>query len=163
MKYFSVDDISRYVSEWFKQKLTTDMIPYLSQGGWEGWVQVELAMFCGMLDFDIQREQKIYGDDRSRVDLLFNNLFFQPDNNQAHDDLKRIAVEIKCQSVYYDTSGFINAVNSDICKLRTLDSALYTRCILLFLIEKGSFNHFSQRGFFTLCGNENIVVLAKLI
>ena len=35
-------------------------LPFFSQGGWEGWLQVELAMFFTGYGYDVVREQNPY-------------------------------------------------------------------------------------------------------
>jgi hypothetical protein len=75
---------------------------YTQQGGWEGWLQVELAFLIpSKMGGSASREQHIYdpavlGD--QRVDLLWKPLMpGRPD--------WQFGIELKCQSLGQDTTG----------------------------------------------------------
>ena len=92
-------------------RLPADTLPFFSQGGWEGWLQVELAMFFTGACFDVVREQRAYNDNR-RADLVFNNHI---------PEVTDMVVEIKCESIYVETvEDFCWKVQVDEYKLSTL-------------------------------------------
>ena len=159
MNAVTKNKIYHLIQTWIDQRLTPNSIPFLSQGGWESWVQVELAMFCTVNEVDVQREQKIYGDNSSKVDLLFNDTLIPINENLTSNNRKRIAVEIKCQSVYYNEQTFFNAVKNDIRKLRNLDTNVYDKCMLLFIIDEGAYNHFIKQNFKLIHQNNNVAAL----
>lgn len=74
---------------------------YFLDGGFEGWVQVELAILFGDAGITVAREQHVFARDRSRkIDLLIGGL---------------IGLEIKCET--HATKDFYGMVSSDIDKL----------------------------------------------
>lgn len=80
-------------------------------GGWEHWVQAEVAAFVLTVNnaYEILREQNIYTNNQTADWAL---------NQQTGGD-ERIAVELKCQRGT-DPNGvtFTNDINDDVAKLR---------------------------------------------
>jgi hypothetical protein len=84
------------------------------KGGWEQWVQAEVAAYIISQDtrFDIQREQHIYRQYQKKVDWVCNGL--NPDVSTW------IAIELKCQS-HGNANNFIDEVRKDIAKIQPLN------------------------------------------
>jgi hypothetical protein len=76
------------------------------KGGWEGWLQVELAMAAIQVSFDASREANPYETAGLRADLQLVRKNID------------VIVEMKCQSV--GQKNFENLVLKDIMKLQTL-------------------------------------------
>ena len=101
------------LSTWENQRfsqLPDYALPFFSQGGWEGWLQVEWAMFFTGYGYDIVREQNSYGT-RLRADLVFNKQI--PGSTE-------IIAEIKCESIYITTDNFCKLIQADEEKLASL-------------------------------------------
>lgn len=86
-------------------------LPFFSQGGWEGWLQVELAMYLTSKGYDVIRESRIYDNTNFRADLVLNTIL---NTNRI------IGVEIKCQSIYLQPCEVIKKIEEDILKLKEL-------------------------------------------
>lgn len=92
--------------QWFDNRFSSIpdySLPFFSQGGWEVWLQVELAMYFAASDYDIMREVK-YDNQNLRADFVLNRNF----NNR-----REIFVEIKCQSIYIDKYSMYNSIHDD--------------------------------------------------
>lgn len=97
-------------------RLPANTLPFFSQGGWEGWLQVELATFFLEAQYDVVREQKAY-DNSKKADLVFNTLTAQS---------PEIVVEIKCESIYIEkVDAFLSKIHEDERKLSTLPEHKY--------------------------------------
>jgi len=70
---------------------------YEQKGGWEGWMQVELALYLASNypHINVRREENVYSNNpKLRADILFK---------------KRMGweiVELKCESLFQDLEGF---------------------------------------------------------
>lgn len=92
--------------QWFDNRFSSIpdySLPFFSQGGWEVWLQVELAMYFAASDYDIMREVK-YDNQDLRADFVLNRNFY---------DRREIFVEIKCQSIYIDKYSMYNYISRD--------------------------------------------------
>ena len=102
--------------------------PFYSQGGWEGWIQVELAMWLTAKGYDVMREERIYDNKYYRADLVIN-----PNIPNA----TTIAIEIKCQSIYSNINTFLKSATNDINKLESLDDS-WNAIILCFIASESA-------------------------
>jgi hypothetical protein len=87
------------------QKVNVNTLSQL-QGGWEGWLQVEIAVAYMQAGFNATREAHPYPNNALRADLELTS------NNTD------IVVEVKCRSV--GQANFHNNVLADYDKLVTL-------------------------------------------
>lgn len=90
-----------------------------SQGGWEGWAQVEIHKYLIKHELPgnpaIHREQPIYNKQQSTVD-------FRIDTGS-----QRICIELKCESLFHSANQgrvtmdhtFYQEVQADVIKLKT--------------------------------------------
>lgn len=95
-----------------------------TQGGWEGWVQVELTkyLYNNYPKIEVCREFPLYGNSK-RVDLFIN---------------KSLAVEIKCQSIY-NGEKILEGVEKDCEKMQSLNGNV-EKIVIFFLIDRNSIN-----------------------
>lgn len=129
--------------------------PFFSQGGWEGWIQVELAMYLTSRDYDVVRESRIYNMNNYRADLVVNSNI---------NGVKNIAVEIKCQSIYSQQYLQLNTYEHDIQRLKLLGTD-WNAIMLIFVVEPNLSDLLSRNGYayfttpnMTLCYKEIISV-----
>lgn len=163
MNSVTMSDIFNMIEMVCKQRMPEDIIPYIPAGGWEGWMQVELSMFCLRNQIDVKREQIIYKDETSKVDLLFNDSIIPFNANTTNDNRMRIAIEIKCQSIYYNQQEFANLVERDINKLKKLNSNRYDRCMIIFVVDELTYQYFRENGFCDVYKGDNIAVLKMVV
>lgn len=104
------DDFALSVKNWCASKGKDFKYYWPLKGGWEYWVQAEVAAYMISKDptDDILREQHIFRNYRKKVDWLFNDS--DPDPRAC------IAIELKCQS-FENQGNFIREVQKDILKL----------------------------------------------
>ncbi|MEQ3146772.1 hypothetical protein [Phocaeicola coprocola] len=126
--------------------------PFFSQGGWEGWVQVELAMYLTSRGYDVMREDRIYGNS-FRADLVVNPNIVE---------FRNIAVEIKCQSMYRSIDSQLPLYDNDIERLLSL-GLNWNGIMLIFVVEPILMNKLLSLGYMsyvtrnlTLCYKEII-------
>ena len=99
-----------YLTDWTKKYEDEFSLYYPLKGGWEAWVQASVAAYIISQDdtVDILREQAIFQIAQQKVDWLFNN--------NAHQEVDKIAVELKCQSLQ-NQANFTNGLQADIDKM----------------------------------------------
>lgn len=114
MNQIDLDTLITLIGIWENERLVrlpAEKLPFFSQGGWEGWLQVELAMYFTGANYNVVREQHAYNDNR-RADLVFNNQI---------PGVADIVVEIKCESINVEKAeDFCWKVLVDEFKLSTL-------------------------------------------
>ncbi|KAH6909326.1 hypothetical protein BKA70DRAFT_232831 [Coprinopsis sp. MPI-PUGE-AT-0042] len=99
------------IANWARDKRIVDI--YKQKGGWEGWLQVELALLFAGMGGKVTREERIYdtGLGRLRMDLLFK---------PNPDDQLQYGIELKCQSSGQDelnANTFRDAFKQDLRKV----------------------------------------------
>lgn len=117
MKPITINELESLISDWAvmkKSQMTELGLPFYSQGGWEGWVQVELAMYLTSNGYDVIREDRIYQGQEYRADLVINS------NCADATYHPPIAIEIKCQSIYLTEAALYGAIETDEMKLANL-------------------------------------------
>lgn len=96
------------------------------KGGWEGWLQAELAHFIPeSTPYSIEREQAVFQDTSQSIDLWCKHRteFYDPNTNRDPSHCyKRIGVELKCGGEYQDffsgtVASFQGRVIKDIDKI----------------------------------------------
>lgn len=109
--------------------------PYYSKGGWEGWVQVELAMWLTSRGYNVIRENRIYDYNYYRADLIINE-------NVNPNNL--IVIEIKCQSVLSTEKHVIEGFCNDVNRLESLIANNMNPYMFIFVIDQGLANILSR-------------------
>lgn len=130
MKPITINELESLISDWavMKESQMTELgLPFYSQGGWEGWVQVELAMFLTSNGYDVIREDRIYQGQEYRADLVINS-------NCADTYHPPIAIEIKCQSIYLTEAALYGAIETDERKLANLVD--WRKLMLVFTVDQ---------------------------
>lgn len=74
------------------------------RGGWEGWAQVELALFLSACGYVVEREANIFADANRRIDLLIG---WQG---------QFLGLEVKCETAA-GAAGFYAEVDADLTKI----------------------------------------------
>lgn len=135
-------------------RLPANTLPFFSQGGWEGWLQVELATFFLEAQYDVVREQKAY-DNSKKADLVFNTLTVQS---------PEIVVEIKCESIYIEkVDAFLSKIHEDERKLSTLPEHKYG-IMLVGVTEQDAEDKLIKEGYFLIpTVQNNMHLLYKVI
>ncbi|KAF4213157.1 hypothetical protein CNMCM8980_007414 [Aspergillus fumigatiaffinis] len=96
------------------------------KGGWEGWLQAELADFIPQSSpYFVEREQAVFQDTRQSIDLWCKHRmeYYDPYTNpNPSERYMRIGVELKCGGEYQDffsntVASFQGRVISDINKI----------------------------------------------
>ena len=124
----TVDSFIKEVQAWMNKRIYSTYevnSGLLAQGGWECWVQVELAMWLINRGYDVVRESKIYRNNYLRADLVVNSNI---------KDVKKIAIEIKCETIYSQEYTELKKYSTDIDKLNSLDNS-YSALMLVFVLE----------------------------
>ncbi len=110
---------------------------YFSKGGWEGWWQVELAMWFASFDYDVEREMHVYKNNpKLSADLVFNSHI---------DTATNYVVEIKCQSITQTMNSFIEQIQCDIEKIKKTDFGY--KIILVSFIDENVVPTFQENNF----------------
>lgn len=91
---------------------------YSLKGGWEGWLQVELALALGE-EVDVLREAHSYADAHQRSDLS---------NLTANVD---VIIEVKCESAHRPPEKFVASVVDDYLKLQELSQNRYAVLVVV--------------------------------
>lgn len=128
------------VKQWMDKRIySTNEVQsgLLAQGGWECWVQVELAIWLINRGYDVVRESKIYPNKYLRADLVVNSNI---------KDTQKIAIEIKCESIYSQGYLQLKKYYTDINKLKTLDNS-YSALMLVFVLEPTLYSILLNDGF----------------
>lgn len=136
----TVDSFIKEVQAWMDKRIySTNEVQsgLLAQGGWECWVQVELAIWLINRGYDVVREGKIYQNSYQRADLVLNTNI---------TGVKKIAVEIKCESIYSQKYLQLKTYYEDINKLNTLDNS-YSALMLVFVLEQKLYSILLNDGF----------------
>lgn len=133
-------------------------LPFFAQGGWEGWIQVEWAMFFTNYGYDVVRELKAYDGCHLRADLVFNKNI--PKQTPTIMD---IVVEIKCQSIYVNMDAFCKAVDDDVAKLSMLGHN--QRGIMLVVVfEPILLGKLCSKGYYQIpLAQKNICIMCKVV
>ena len=136
----TVDSFIKEVQAWMNKRIySTNEVQsgLLAQGGWECWVQVELAMWLINRGYDVVRESKIYWNNYLRADLVVNSNI---------KDAKKIAIEIKCETIYSQEYLQLKKYYADIDKLNKLDNS-YSALMLVFVLEPTLYSILLNDGF----------------
>ncbi|MET7361656.1 hypothetical protein ABZS76_24835 [Streptomyces sp. NPDC005562] len=107
-----VDQFKNVVRAWAVEETKRIARMQILRGGWEVWVQCELAAFLLAQEstLEVQRESYVYGG-KKRADLLLNGN--HPTASQ------RIIVEIKVmRASEYERAQFVEDILDDVAKLR---------------------------------------------
>lgn len=104
------NDFATGVTQWCEQRSPFFRDLWVLHGGWEAWIQADLAAFLLKKNttYDILREQSVYQNNRQKVDWLFND---------SGMEIQKILIELKAQS-FRNAQNFIPGMQSDIDKLR---------------------------------------------
>lgn len=157
MKSITINTFRSEIKDWLDMrfsKLPDFSLPFFSQGGWEGWLQVEWAMFFTMRDYDVMREFHAYDQKNFRADLVFNNNILNHPN---------IVIEIKCQSIYVNYQSFYNSILNDEHKLSLLSDG--QRCAMfVVVVEPSLFTQLKHAGYNELpIVQNNIRIMYRVI
>lgn len=121
------------------------------EGGWEGWLQVELALLHNEYsqplalsnEYSVEREVPTYIEPRQKIDLWYrsNQEFFGDDDDKnvcvrcrdSGADHPRIGIELKCFTSYKDywtgTARHLQAeVLADIMKIQNMHPVFTKAC-----------------------------------
>lgn len=116
----TLDNILAIISGWAIPMYPSLRQIYLQKGGWEGWMQVNIALALtqGFPNTKTYREQSVWDGSNERVDLL---LLSAGEPTQI--------VELKCESFYQDNGPgtfktFVRAMKKDIAKIVVNGEAL---------------------------------------
>lgn len=113
---FAVDRLPKMKSAWGQY------------GGWEGWLQVELAdylrdeLYGPGKDYHLPRRELtgVYTDTTLRTDIWINS------KDTQNPDLPNLNIELKCESWGRDLGEFTTAVLNDVGKARGGFQPFYT-------------------------------------
>lgn len=103
---YDINSITK-IFTWAQGKRAEIERAFNMKGGWEGWLQVELALCLegnpSLLGFSsvetVEREQHVYNNDRDAVDLLVGTSHAVPNRPTTRT---RHMIELKCESVNQD-------------------------------------------------------------
>ncbi|OBT54824.1 hypothetical protein VE04_05699 [Pseudogymnoascus sp. 24MN13] len=116
----TLDNILAIIGGWAIPMYPTLRQIYPQKGGWEGWMQVNIALGLtqGFPDTKTYREQSVWDGSNERVDLL---LLCDGEPTQI--------VELKCESFYQDNGSgtfktFVRAMKKDVAKIVVNGDAL---------------------------------------
>ncbi|KAG7087364.1 hypothetical protein E1B28_013337 [Marasmius oreades] len=109
------------IIEWGKDNHIKDRIwrAHQQRGGWEGWVQVELAIYLGEFfkntlfpgrEIKVTREEYTYGETQQRSDILFTTI-------RENGTVFYNAIELKCETLNTGKAGFRLEVKNDCTKV----------------------------------------------
>ncbi|MBN2942138.1 MAG: hypothetical protein JTJ18_08865 [Streptococcus sp.] len=161
MKSITFNTIRTLLNEWADLRfacLPDFSLPFFSQGGWEGWIQVEWAMFFTSRDYDVVRELKAYDGHLLKADLVFNKNI-----PKANPSVMDIVVEIKCQSVYVTQNAFYQSISDDVAKLSMLGHN--QRGIMVVVVfEQNLLNKLRSEGYYQIpLVQKNICIMYKAV
>lgn len=111
MPTVTVADFKTAVRNWSMSETKRIADMQILRGGWEVWVQCELAAYLLRQEsrLEVQRESYVYGG-RKRADLLLNG---------DHPVGQRVIVEIKVmRASEFEKAAFTQDVQDDVAKLR---------------------------------------------
>ncbi|KAA3610703.1 MAG: hypothetical protein D8M58_20905 [Calditrichaeota bacterium] len=133
MSNLSVQQFSDAVTQWAGRRNGQFKYNWTVNGGWEGWIQVDLTAYILSVDsrIEILREQSIFTSSRKKVDLLLN---------VDLDTDYQIPVEIKAES-FFNRNRFVSGVNGDLKKLndeRNTDFSESTSIMLALPFSQGA-------------------------
>lgn len=142
MKPISLNDFRSEIQLWsdkISREYSDKALPFFSSGGWEGWLQVELAMHLTLQGYDVVRELKVYGTGQ-KADMVLND-------NCSDSIHPRIVVEIKCQSVNTtDIDSVSGLISKDIDKLSGLPND-YVKLMLVAAVDLNFAEYLAGSGF----------------
>lgn len=108
---------------------------FMTHGGWEGWLQVELALHLVAtmgINVCVQREvSKVYGGSGEAADIVVNAGTGRP-----------YVVELKCQGVNRKQAEFLALVKKDIVKVRKLAPTSYRAIAVAILMTDELVDYF---------------------
>lgn len=81
---------------WAHTKYSAIQSAFHMKGGWEGWLQVELALWLQQNGFEVEREKHVFNNPLEAADLVVTS-----PNPQGGYPVRTI-VELKCESLYQD-------------------------------------------------------------
>lgn len=159
MKPITIKTFCSLLGDWVSSKaiqINNYVQPFYSQGGWEGWVQVELAMLLTESSYDVIRERAIYNNSGQRADLVINSTC----SNASYPP---IVVEIKCQSIFLTDDDFYKAICADEQKLKNLP-VKYKKLMIVFVVDQGIYDRLLKSDYYDVKnGNSNFTVLSKIL
>lgn len=106
------EEVLSLIGNWAQANYKAIQQVYLQRGGWEGWMQVNIAMLLNEFypNVIMQREEHVYTGSNMRADLTFK-IAGEPTQ----------VVELKVESLWQDASagvsGFLAAYKKDIDKI----------------------------------------------
>jgi hypothetical protein len=110
MPYVTIADVQQTLTQLITDKVSTVIKAFMQRGGWENWLQVELANALNARFSEIaniQREDAApYTMGGRRVDILVSHM---PDFNNP-PDLRPLAIELKAESIFQ--SGIGNSIGN---------------------------------------------------
>lgn len=156
MNLIDINTIAQGLQMWCNSRLSNipaHALPFFSKGGWEGWTQVELAMYFTSYGYDVTREVPCYNGSYLRADLVFNRTI-----NQKEE----IVVELKCQSVY---TPITELISKDVQKLSENLYPYQKRVMVVLVIEADLEEIMNKDGYIPICytTGRDIGIFAKII
>lgn len=139
----NIQEVITHLNNFINTKLgvESNSTKYALKGGWEGWVQVELAEYLNRINLKNlnEREQAVYTNARQRSDLVLNT---------GHHTY---IFEMKCESIMQtDTDGnrnkWVQALQADLTKLRNTNVQGATGLLLLVIVTPEMQNKIGQIG-----------------
>ncbi|KAF7508645.1 hypothetical protein GJ744_009037 [Endocarpon pusillum] len=105
-------DTAQDIYYWAKSKRNEIELAFNMKGGWEAWLQVELALWLGTKPnvASVMREQHVYTDGSQAVDLIVTNT----------NDVRNM-IELKCESINQDC----NIINGQVVSKKSYRGVNY--------------------------------------
>lgn len=130
-------DPANDVIDWIRVLGKTSVMgnAFMTHGGWEGWLQVELALHLVATSphtTTVQREEKVYGTDEA-ADLIV-----------ASQNQLAYVVELKCQGVNRKRAEFLALVKKDIVKVRKLPGDVKGVALAITMTDE-LYNYFGEQ------------------
>ncbi len=135
----TVNTFTSEITTWMQNRLLSlpeRSLPFYSSGGWEGWAQTEIAMHFAPTGYDVIREVQCYWT-HDKADFVINN-------NCSSALYPKVAVELKCQSIYISGSQFSINVNSDHTKLQRYLQSGYRGLVIAFIVREETLADFRR-------------------
>ncbi|MGM9733968.1 MAG: hypothetical protein ACI3YT_07610 [Prevotella sp.] len=156
MKSITFNSIRTELRDWIDNRLSplpNFGLPFFSHGGWEGWLQVEWAMFFTANDYDVIRESYVY-DGALRADLVFNSTIQRG---------QEIILEIKCQSIYVKTDVLYKSIIEDENKLRGLNNGQKgVMCVVV--VSQELYSKLQENGYSEIYSrNKEMALMYKIV
>jgi hypothetical protein len=118
-KQVTIKDFTQVITGYIQAQPDRIVSAFASRGGWEKWLQAELAAVLVNTDhtYDFSREERVYQNANQTVDFLFNGP--GKDNPNARVDGNTMLIELKCESLYSQAKDLEAMMDDDANKLRT--------------------------------------------